>query len=95
MHITLPIGWPGNVSEGLLSCCAQWRLGQAATEKNEPLSPNITLTLRQTLGGLPLQIEIRDPPPQLKSKWLTISLLERNKQAVCRKRISTDLDSFV
>lgn len=63
--------------------------------KTKPMRLNITLTPWQALGGLPLQIEGPGPPPQLKRKWLTISLLERNKQAVCWDNFSTAVDQFV
>lgn len=55
---------------------------------------NITLTLLQALRGLPLQIERLTPPPQLKGKWLTISLPNRNKQALCWEKSSTAVDPF-
>lgn len=63
--------------------------------KTKPMRLNITLMPWRALGGLPLQIERPGPPLQLKRKWLTISLLERNKQAVCRDSFSAAVDPFV
>lgn len=42
--------------------------GTSCHSKNEPLRPNITLTLWQALGGRPLQIEKQGSTTTIKSK---------------------------
>lgn len=82
---------PKGCRHAALSGC--W--GTSCHCQNKPPRPNITLTLWQALGGLLLQIEKQGSATTIKKQMITISLLERNKQAVCRERISTDVDSFV
>lgn len=48
--------------------------------KNQPQRPNIALTPRRALGGLPPQIEKQGSATTIKKQTITISLLERNKQ---------------
>ena len=64
---------------------SDWGTGCRCNTKRMRL--NITLSLWWALGGLPLQIEKPGPPPQLKRKLLTISLLERNIQAGLLKQL--------
>lgn len=98
LRIRLPIGWPGNVPPkgrrhaGLSGC---WGTSCHCKKPPPPSRTNITLTPWRALGGLPLQNEKQRSATTIKKQMITISLLERNKQAVCRERVSTDVDSFV